>query len=429
MKNKKIHRRHFLHGTGALIALPALESVGVHRFASVGNAAPSAAVADAPVKRLVTIGTYLGFHTPSWFPKETGTDYQMSEVLTPLDDLRSDFSLFSGLDHRAPNGHRNWSNFLTGKGTPGISFDQIVAAEIGDQSRFESLQVTCGAGGSASFTREGIRLPSIGRPSVLYGKLFSSDADKARMDYILASNRSVLDLVLDEAHALKKQVGARDAEKLDEYFHSVRDVEKKVQKQRQWLEVPTPKVDFKLPDYDPVAADLSLECEEIMYDLMALALQTDSTRVISMFVPGGGQVFTINGEKLSAGYHGLSHHGNDPEKVAEYNKVGKAHVTRFGQFLRRLKETKDANGLPLLDTTAVFYGSGMGDANTHNNSRLPALLAGGGYRHGAYHAIDRDNETNATPLLGDLFLTIMQSMGVEQERFVKASRNMNDYLL
>lgn len=162
---------------------------------------------------------------------------------------------------------------------------------------------------------------------------------------------------------------------------------------------------------------------------MALALETDSTRVISMFVPGDGQVFTINGEKLSAGYHGLSHHGNDPEKVAEYNKVGKAHVTRFGQFLRRLKETKDANGLPLLDTTAVFYGSGMGDANTHNNSRLPALLAGGGYRHGAYHAIDRDNETNATPLLGDLFLTIMQSMGVEQDRFVKASRNMNDYLL
>ena len=280
-----------------------------------------------------------------------------------------------------------------------------------------------------SFTKEGISLPSIGRPSVLFNKLFTSDADKARMDYVLSTNRSALDLVLDEARSLKRQVSSRDAEKLDEYFSSVRDVERKVQKQRQWLEVPTPKVDFKLPDYDPVAPDLSLECEAIMYDLMALALETDSTRVLSFLVPGQGQVFTIDGEKLSAGYHGLSHHGNDPDKIDEFNQVGKKQVANFGRFLSVLNQKKDAEGRPLLDTTAVFYGSGMGNANTHNNSRLPALLAGGGYRHGAHHAIDRENETKATPLLGDLFLSIMESMGVGQERFVKASRNMNDYLL
>ena len=121
------------------------------------------------------------------------------------------------------------------------------------------------------------------------------------MDYVLASNRSALDLVIDEARSLKKQISAADSEKLDEYFSSVRDVEKKVQKQRRWLEVPTPEVDFELPDFDPVAPDLSLECEAIMYDLMALALETDSTRVISFLVPGQGQVFTIEGEKLSAG--------------------------------------------------------------------------------------------------------------------------------
>jgi hypothetical protein len=280
-----------------------------------------------------------------------------------------------------------------------------------------------------SFTKEGISLPSIGRPSVLFNKLFSSEADKARMDYVLASNRSVLDLVMGEARSLKKRVSSRDAQKLDEYFSSVRDVEQKVQKQRKWLEVPTPKVDFKLPDYDPVAPDLSLECEAIMYDLMALALETDSTRVISFLVPGQGQVFTIDGEKLSAGYHGLSHHGNDPDKIAEFNQVGKKQVANFGRFLSVLNQKKDAEGRPLLDTTAVFYGSGMGNANTHSNSRLPALLAGGSYQHGTHHAIDRTNETKATPLRGDLFLTIMESMGVGQERFVKASRNMNDYLL
>lgn len=413
------------------LSLPLLESVRPLAAASPSTAPASAAIAQASVKRLVTVGTYLGFHTPSWFPQETGSDYQSSPVLAPLDDLRSEFSIFSGLDHRAPHGHRNWSNFLTGKGAPGVSMDQIVASQIGDHSRFASLQVTCGSPGNGqmSFTKEGIALPAIGRPSVLYRKLFSSDSDKARMDYILESNGSALDLVLEEARALKSQVSARDAEKLDEYFTSVRDVEKKVQKQRQWLEVPTPEVDFELPDYDPVAPDLSIECEAIMYDLMALALETDSTRVISMLVPGQGQVFTIDGEKLSAGYHGLSHHGNDPAKIAEYNRVGTAHVEAFGQFLRRLSEKKDAEDRPLLDTTAVLYGSGMGNANTHNNHNLPILLAGGGFQHGSHHAIDRQNETGATPLLGDLFLTIMESMGLEQGQFVTASRNMNDYLL
>lgn len=419
-----MNRRHFLRSSSLALSLPLLESFRPLRAAE-------GVAATASVKRLVTIGTYLGFHTPSWFPGESGRDYAMSPVLAPLEDLREEFSIFSGLDHRAPNGHKNWRNFLTGKGTPGVSFDQIVAKQIGDQSRFASLQVTCGSPGAGqmSYTKEGIALPAIGRPSVLYGKLFSSDSDKARMDYILESNGSALDLVLDEARALKREVSARDAEKLDEYFSSVRDVEKKVQKQRKWLEVPTPKVDFTLPDYDPVAPDLSLECEAIMYDLMALALETDSTRVISMLVPGQGQVFTIDGEKLSAGYHGLSHHGNDADKIAEFNRVGTQHVTGFGGFLRRLNEKKDAEDRPILDTTAVLYGSGMGDANTHNNSRLPILLAGGGFKHGVHHAIDRDKETSATPLLGDLYLSIMGSMGVEEERFVKARRNMDDFLL
>ena len=119
-----------------------------------------------------------------------------------------------------------------------------------------------------------------------------------------------------------------------------------------------------------------------MYDLMALALQTDMTRRISFLLPGQGQVFSIDGQKLSAGYHGLSHHGNDPDKIAEFNRVGIEHVTRFGNFIRQLGEKKDSQGRPLLDSTALLFGSGMGDANTHNNSRLPIVLAGGPYKHG-----------------------------------------------
>ncbi len=414
----KIDRRNFLRTSSASLALPLLESTGLTTAAA------------APVKRLVAIGVYLGFHTPSWFPKESGRHYGASEVLKPIDDLRSDYTIFSGLDHRAPNGHKNWFNYLTG-GYRTVSFDQVTANQIGDATRFSSLQVTCGAPpaqGQMSFTQEGIALPPIGRPSVLFGKLFSSDSDKARMEYMLDSGRSVLDLMHKEARSLQGKLNARDRAKLDEYFTSVRAVEKNVQKQRKWLEKPTPKVDFKPPKFDPVAPDLSLECETLMYELMALALETDSTRVISFVIPGSGQVFSINGERLSAGYHGLSHHGNDPDKVADFNKIGRAHVGRFGVFLRRLKVSKDPDGRSILSSTAALYGSGMGDANTHNNSNLPVLLAGGPFKHGVHHAINRENDASTTPLLGDLYLSIMQSMGVEAETFAKAKRNMNEFL-
>ena len=415
-------RRQYLKASGIALTLPLLES----------SARATAAPNSPPVKRLVSIGSYFGFHTPSWFPKQAGRDYAASEVLAPIDDLRKEFTIFSGLDHRSPNGHKHWFNYLTGSATRSVSFDQIVAKAVGGQTRFASLQVTCGAApaqGQMSFTKEGIALPPIGRPSVLFGKLFSSDSDKARMEYMLDSGRSVLDQVLNEARMLQKQVNARDRQKLDEYFSSVREVEKKVQKQRKWLEKPTPKVNFELPKFDPIAPDITLECETIMYDLLALALETDSTRVISLLLPGSGQVFTINGQRLISGYHGLSHHGQDPDKVADFNKIGREHVSRFGNFVRRLKNAKDPDGQSILDTTAVLYGSGMGDANTHNNSNLPILVAGGPFKHGVHHAIDRGNETSTTPLLGDLFITLMQSMGVEVDRFAGAKRNMNDYLL
>ncbi|MGB0578259.1 MAG: DUF1552 domain-containing protein [Limisphaerales bacterium] len=414
-----MNRRHFLQTSSLGLALPLLESVG--------TAAPAA----ARVKRFVAVGSYLGFHTPSFFPKATGADYAISPVLQPIEDLRSDFTLFSGLDHRALNGHKYWSNYLTGRGSRAVSVDQMIAAEIGDRTRFASLQVTCGAPpaqGLMSFTKEGIGLPCIGRPSVLFSQLFSSDSDKARMEYLLDSGRSVLDVVMEEAKSLQRTLSKRDREKLDEYFTSVRSVEVNVKKQRKWLEKPTPQVDFKPPKFDPIAPDLSLECESLMYELIALALETDSTRVVSFVLPGSGQVFTIDGERLGAGYHGLSHHGNDPVKIAEFNKIGREHVSRFGDFVRRLKGMKDPDGTPVLDSTAVLYGSGMGNANTHNNSRLPVLVAGGGFKHGTYHAIDRDNPANTTPKLGDVFITLMQSLGLEADKFVNARRGVSDLL-
>jgi len=417
-------RRHFLKASGMGLALPMLESTAVDK--------PGKEQARSPVQRFVAIGTYLGFHTPSWFPGKTGRHYEMSHVLEPIERHREQFTLLSGLDHRAPNGHRNWRNFLTGSGNPQISLDQLIANEVGNRTRFASLQLTCGGAngsGQISFTREGVPLPMIGRPSVVFASLFSSDSDKARMRYVLESGQSVLDLVLDEAKALERRVSRPDQRKLGEFFSSVRDVEKKIQKRREWLDRPSPKVDYELPKFDPVAPDLSLECETMIYDLMALALETDSTRVITLLVPGAGQVFTIDGEKLIAGYHGLSHHGKDPTKIADFNRIGREHVTRFGVFLDHLRERKDAQGQSLLESAIVLYSSGMGDANTHNNSNLPVLVAGGGFQHGRYHAIDREKRTSSTHLFGDLFISFLQQMGIEREQFANASRNMNEFLL
>jgi len=416
-------RRTFLKGVGISLALPMLESLSPP-LALAGK------VLGPPVKRLVCVGTYLGFHQRDFFPSEAGSDYSIPPVLKPLEAFRDEMTVLSGLDHRGRNGHEGWKAWMSGVATGAVSMDQLVANQIGDQTRFSSLQLTCGKPpGEArlSFTKEGVALPMIGRPSVLYQTLFRSDSDKARMEYLLKTNRSVLDAVMDEARALERTVSSPDREKLGEYFASVRDVEKKIQKDRLWLKKPTPKVDYPLPEFDPVAPDVALECESIMYDLMALALTTDSTRVMTFLVPGWSQVFTMDGRKLSAGYHGLSHHGNDPSKIAEYNAVGMEHVSRFARFLDQLKGHRDAEGKPLLDSTAVVFGSGMGDSNTHDNSNLPTLLAGGPFRHGAHHQIER-KETNAR-LLGDLYLTLMQQTGVEIDEFAGAKGNLNEILV
>ena len=414
-------RRKFLQGVGASLALPMLES-----FAPpVARGAQSAGT-----ERLVCIGTYLGFYQSSFYPQQTGPDYEISPVLKPIERFRDQTTVFSGLDHRGRNGHGGWSAWMSGSAAGSVSLDQVVAAQIGDRTRFDSLQLTCGNPGDSArmtFTPEGVALPMIGRPSVLYGTLFSSGEDAARTEYLLASNRSVLDGVTEEARSLERTVTASDRHKLGEYFASLRAVEKRLQKQRLWLDRPVPQVDYPLPEFDPVARDLSLECESIMYDLMALALTTDSTRVATFMIPGGSQVFTIEGRKLSAGYHGLSHHGNDPGRIAEYNLVGIEHVKRLGAFLDQLAAARDAQDRPLLDSTAVVFGSGMGDANTHDNSNLPTVLVGGGFRHGWHHEFQRD--APQPKLLGDLYLTLMQRFGIEAERFAGAESNLNELLV
>lgn len=410
-------RRRFLRSASALIALPALEAFG---------APPAAAAKTSTPKNFVAIGSYLGWHQPAFFPKTAGRDYTMPSILTPLEEHRNDFTIFSGLDHRAPNGHKGWSNFLSGN-TPGAySLDQQIADQIGGKSRFASIELATGMGEGAksmSFTKQGIGLPAVMRPSVLYRQLFATQSSRERTEYLLKSGRSSIDGVLDDARHLKANLPKRDQDKLSEFFDSFRSVEQKMGRQLAALDEPAPDPGYKLPSYDPITPNLQMEAGTIMYDLMALALETGSTRVMSLFLDGLGQVFAIDGEVLKAGYHALSHHGNDPEMIHDLVAIERAHMSCFAGFLKQLSEKKDPQGKSLLDDTVILLGTGMGDASRHSNTNLPTLVAGGGFKHGAHVAVD--GRAKDAPLLGDLYITLKQRLGIESDTFSNATRNLN----
>ncbi len=411
-------RRQFLRAGATMIALPALEAFG-------GRAA-----APHRPRNFVAIGTYLGWHQNAFFPRQAGRDYELSPTLAPLAGMREQFTVFSGLDHRAPNGHAAWSNFLCGMNPGSWSLDQMIADSIGQQTRIPSIELTAGSGEgpqAMSFTRQGVGLPQIDRPSVLYKRLFASEADRARTEYLLASGESSLDMVLDDANRLQRALPSRDRAKLDEYFESIRAVERRMERQLAALDEPAATTTYTLPDYDPVTPNLQIEAEGILYDLSALALESGQTRVITMFLHGLGQVFSLDGRQLVAGYHGLSHHGNDPVMIRDLVAIETAHVHCLAQFLGQLEQKQTVDGRSLLDDTIILLGTGMGDASRHSNANLPTLVAGGGFKHGSHVVVDPKHA--GAPLLGDLYVTLMQRLGIETDRFSNASKTMNEVLL
>lgn len=413
-------RRRFLKATGITLALPMLESLRP-LVAATAKAAPA-----GQAKRLICTGAYLGYHREAIYPKQTGRNFELSPTLEPLANHRGNFSIFSGFDHRPPkaDGHDTWQTFLTGENRNSISLDQLAASQIGTTTRYQSLQLSAG---KAKFPMnrdaKGRPLPMISRPSVLYRKLFAVPDDQKRLDYILKSGRSALDAALDDAKRLSRTVSEADRKKLEEYFDSLREVERRVQKRMDSTGPLVPKANIKPPSYDPLAPSLMIEAEEMMYDLMALALETDSSRVLTLFLGGEGQVFTIDGEALKSGYHILSHHGNDPRKISQLVKVDREHMRCLAKFLDQLKSKTDAEGRPLLDTTVVLSGTGIGDANAHLNNDLPTVVAGGGFEHGQHI------KAGEKQLLGDLYISLLQQLGTDVDKFSTATRNLNEVLM
>ncbi len=395
-----------------MLAIPSLEVFGEDTASQPRN--------------FVAIGAYLGWHQNAFYPREIGKGYQMPETLKPLKDNRDQFTIFSGLDHRSKNGHGAWNNFLCGSSLKSYSLDQQIADQIGQKSRFPSFELTAGTGEGSkamSYTRQGVPLPMIQRPSVFYKTLFTSKEDRARSEYLLKSGQSAIDPIVEDAMRFQKSLPHSDKQKLEEYFDSLRAVEKRMTRQLKSIDDPVPTPDYQLPSYDPITPNLQIEAEGIMYDLMTLAIDTQSTRVMSFFLDGLGQVFSFDGRALKSGYHGLSHHGNDPVMIRDLVAIESAHIHCFNGFINQLQEKKTASGKTLLDDTVILLGTGMGDASRHSNQNLPTLVAGGGFKHGQHLAIDRDAKD--APLLGDLYITLMQRMGLETGEFSNATRNLN----
>ena len=228
-----------------------------------------------------------------------------------------------------------------------------------------------------------------------------------------AARTSILDLVKTDADYLKRKVGAKDREKLDRYFTSVREVEKRITQSTEWLDTPKQTVDYKLPtaadDFDFV------DRVPLYYDLMALALQTDSTRVISLALSDIGANY--GGFAITRGYHQLTHHGKVPEYITELSVIEQFHTEQLARFLEQLKAVEEPNGKTLLDNTMVLFGSGMGNASSHSNKNLPLILAGGGFQHGEHKSYFKDEAQKKATLASNLFVSMLQRFGLETDQF------------
>ena len=404
------NRRVLLKAAGVSLALPALDAMS-----------PRSALAAAPAarRRMVCLCAPLGIHAPHFVPEQAGRDYALPPYLELIKDYRDDFTIISGVCHpEVAEGHDSGYSFLTGAHHNGfmrggfrntISLDQLAAEHIGTESRFPSLSLST-EGFGLSWTRSGVLVPSEMNPASVFGKLFlEGSPEQVKTQFRrLRYGQSILDHVGDQAKQMGAALGNKDREKLDEYFTSVRELEKRLVSAEQWSNKPKPKVDAATPE-NPRNEDLVARTKAWL-DLTHLALQTDSTRLVTILLNGTTGAPLIQG--VSQGHHDLSHHGQDPNKLAQLRIVETEQMKVLGAFLGKLKQTEDEAG-NLLDQTMVYLGSNLGNGSSHSTKNQPILLAGGGFKHGQHLAFD----PNRHPPLCNLYVSMLQRMGLEVDRF------------
>lgn len=417
-----LSRRHFLRGAGVLLGLPLLDAM-----------LPTGARADtqslAP-RRFMGICNNLGLLPDKFFPsaEQTGREYALSPYLELLREFRSDFTVCSGVSHPDVDaGHPADICFLTAAPHPSsggfrntVSLDQFVAERIGHLTRFPSLTLGVNVQGarSLSCTAGGVLLPCETKASEVFKKLFlgGSPEEVQAQARGLALGQSIMDTVADQTRQLKRSVGVRDRERLDQYFTGVRELEQRLVQSAEWEKRPRPVVHVK-PPVDPQDSREYMERARLMYDMAQLAFATDSTRNITLMLDSvNSPAITVEGKPVSDGYHNLSHHGRNPEKLAQLERIDREHMKLLAGLFAELKSHREGSET-LLDRTMVLYGSNLGNANTHVTTNLPVLFAGGGFRHGQHLAFDR---TRNYPL-PNLFVNILQRFGLEADHFASST--------
>ena len=408
----QIDRRTFLRASGVSLALPMLESMG--------------AAAEDPPKRMVFICNTLGFYPPAFFPKTEGRDYESTEYLDLLAEHRDDFTVFSGLSHPDQGAeHVCEMTWLSGARNPGkdgfrnsISVDQFAAQKLGYVTRFPLISLSSDGPKSQSYTANGVMIPAEDRPSRVFTKLFlqGNPDEIARQKQELSDGRSILDSIGSERTRMLQNASPADRERLEAYFESIRATERELTEAEAWFKRPKPEVSAKPPEDIPDKRDLIGRIQQLL-GLVPLVLETDSSRIVSIVIQNNHGVPQIAG--VSAEHHNLSHHGKDPAKIEQLQKIEASIMRSFGVFLSEMKARQESGG-SLLDSTSVLLGSNLGNAASHDPRNNPIILAGGCELHSGH--VVHDARSN-TPL-SNLFLGMLQSMGFEEATFSSSSGSL-----
>jgi len=437
-------RRHFLRGLGACIALPAFESLRPLTLLAAEAASPGKLGATASGAPLRTAFVFFpnGAIQPAWWPGGEGKDADLSATLKPLEGYRQHLQILGGLDHKTaepgPDGAgdhaRGNATFLTGVRLKksatdiraGISIDQAIAQQVGHLTRFPSLELTCDASRNSGACDSGYAcayqfniswssattpMAPEGNPRMLFERLFGAGAPGQRVENLKRrqqEQRSVLDFVLEDARGMQQRLNPRDNEKLDQYLTGVRAIETHIEKAERFGDVTDPGVDTPAGIPQDRAQYIQL-----MYDMLVLAFQTDSTRVATLLLGHDGDNRSFPEIGVPEGHHDLSHHFNDAEKIRKIAEIDQWYVKQFARFLEKLEQTKDVDGKSLLYNSMILYGSGNADGNRHTHTNLPLLLAGAG---GGTTNPGRFVKHGSKPT-SNLFLAMADRMGAGLDRF------------
>jgi hypothetical protein len=414
-----LSRRTFLRATGIAMALPWLEAMSPALTRAANIATP---------RRFVSVSNDLGFHGPFLFPEKAGRDYEPSRYLKPIADMKDHFTVFSGVSHPGvTRGHSADVCILTAQPNISganfrnrISLDQLMAKRLGSDTRFPSLALTASGPGSmsTSFTDLGAMIAPEDSPENVFAKMFLEESPTAKQENMrrMQEGKSIMDIVGADAKAMQRRLGSGDKEKLDAFFTSVRDLEKTIQANEAWANRPKPKVTATSPKFPADRNDV-IGRQSAMMDVIFLALQTDSTRFITLHTGGGGGKIPLPG--VEEAYHNLSHHGQDPNKIAQLGTIEEAQMAAWGLFIRRLQKTQDGDAT-LLDRSMVLLTSNLGNASAHDTKNMPVVFAGGGFKHGQHLAFDRKDNYP----LPNLYVSMLQRLGLPIDKFATGTTTM-----